>query len=161
MDIGVDGYSVFFFFSSRRRHTRLQGDWSSDVCSSDLWKVGFAALKHYWLFGAGFSNFPVAYNQYFLTVWNTFYTGWSRGPHNIILEAAVELGVVGLALLCLGWWYTFRALRHIPRGHRFYDLRIMIEGGIFGTFVNALFVHIMLQKFTWWMFAITVMAATV
>src|SRR5205807_7940472 len=27
---------VFFFFSSRRRHTRLQGDWSSDVCSSDL-----------------------------------------------------------------------------------------------------------------------------
>src|SRR2546426_5868703 len=28
--------SVVFFFSSRRRHTRLQGDWSSDVCSSDL-----------------------------------------------------------------------------------------------------------------------------
>src|ERR1039457_2124063 len=27
---------VPFFFSSRRRHTRLQGDWSSDVCSSDL-----------------------------------------------------------------------------------------------------------------------------
>src|SRR2546426_8252321 len=26
----------FFFFSSRRRHTRLQGDWSSDVCSSDV-----------------------------------------------------------------------------------------------------------------------------
>src|SRR2546426_3831255 len=28
--------ACFFFFSSRRRHTRLQGDWSSDVCSSDL-----------------------------------------------------------------------------------------------------------------------------
>src|SRR5688500_19785491 len=28
--------AVVFFFSSRRRHTRLQGDWSSDVCSSDL-----------------------------------------------------------------------------------------------------------------------------
>src|SRR6266850_7067562 len=27
---------IVFFFSSRRRHTRLQGDWSSDVCSSDL-----------------------------------------------------------------------------------------------------------------------------
>src|SRR5690348_397938 len=27
---------VFFFFSSRRRHTRWTGDWSSDVCSSDL-----------------------------------------------------------------------------------------------------------------------------
>src|SRR3989454_9456474 len=29
------GFRIFFF-SSRRRHTRLQGDWSSDVCSSDL-----------------------------------------------------------------------------------------------------------------------------
>src|SRR5690348_17758586 len=27
---------IFFFFSSRRRHTRWTGDWSSDVCSSDL-----------------------------------------------------------------------------------------------------------------------------
>src|SRR5580704_18580414 len=34
-----------FFFSSRRRHTRWTGDWSSDVCSSDLdvgVRVGFA-----------------------------------------------------------------------------------------------------------------------
>src|SRR2546427_11335048 len=28
--------SCFFFFSSRRRHTRFDCDWSSDVCSSDL-----------------------------------------------------------------------------------------------------------------------------
>src|SRR5260370_19220945 len=27
---------TFFFFSSRRRHTRFKCDWSSDVCSSDL-----------------------------------------------------------------------------------------------------------------------------
>src|SRR5256885_5680939 len=32
----TDVFGVLFFFSSRRRHTRLQGDWSSDVCSSDL-----------------------------------------------------------------------------------------------------------------------------
>src|SRR2546422_2783028 len=32
-----ESYSVrFFFFSSRRRHTRCSRDWSSDVCSSDL-----------------------------------------------------------------------------------------------------------------------------
>src|SRR5207248_4819440 len=29
-------FFAFFFFSSRRRHTRSYGDWSSDVCSSDL-----------------------------------------------------------------------------------------------------------------------------
>src|SRR5690606_40737689 len=27
---------IFFFFSSRRLHTRFSRDWSSDVCSSDL-----------------------------------------------------------------------------------------------------------------------------
>src|SRR2546430_6070350 len=30
------GFCVSFFFSSRRRHTRFDCDWSSDVCSSDL-----------------------------------------------------------------------------------------------------------------------------
>src|SRR5256885_16503938 len=45
-----------FFFSSRRRHTRLQGDWSSDVCSSDLTPFGglrrWMALRPAW--SAGF-----------------------------------------------------------------------------------------------------------
>src|SRR5690606_40816440 len=37
----------FFFFSSRRRHTRFSRDWSSDVCSSDL------AVEHGALAGVG------------------------------------------------------------------------------------------------------------
>src|SRR5579864_7798369 len=32
------GIPVSFFFSSRRRHPSLTCDWSSDVCSSDLWR---------------------------------------------------------------------------------------------------------------------------
>src|SRR5205807_7941385 len=35
------------FFSSRRRHTRLQGDWSSDVCSSDLAHTVSSFLRVY------------------------------------------------------------------------------------------------------------------
>src|SRR5207302_8098926 len=35
----------FFFFSSRRRHTRFSRDWSSDVCSSDLISSGDLAAK--------------------------------------------------------------------------------------------------------------------
>src|SRR5437762_7766023 len=36
-ELGLDRrVTVVFFFSSRRRHTRYIGDWSSDVCSSDL-----------------------------------------------------------------------------------------------------------------------------
>src|SRR2546421_7684769 len=37
------GYDGFFFFSSRRRHTRSDRDWSSDVCSSDLGSIASAA----------------------------------------------------------------------------------------------------------------------
>src|SRR5207249_7603692 len=37
----------FFFFSSRRRHTRSKRDWSSDVCSSDLFPcIHGAASTH-------------------------------------------------------------------------------------------------------------------
>src|SRR5438046_9001043 len=36
-----------FFFSSRRRHTRLVSDWSSDVCSSDL--AGVARTPSDWM----------------------------------------------------------------------------------------------------------------
>src|SRR6266446_5221494 len=39
-----------FFFSSRRRHTRLPGDWSSDVCSSDLTATGPSRAR-FWFGG--------------------------------------------------------------------------------------------------------------
>src|SRR5437762_14016201 len=34
-----------FFFSSRRRHTRYIGDWSSDVCSSDMLGAAYLAVE--------------------------------------------------------------------------------------------------------------------
>src|SRR5699024_11806833 len=36
----------FFFFSSRRRHTRSKRDWSSDVCSSDLYELFPSRFDH-------------------------------------------------------------------------------------------------------------------
>src|SRR5205085_12255498 len=36
---------IDFFFSSRRRHTRFDCDWSSDVCSSDLIKIPDVPLR--------------------------------------------------------------------------------------------------------------------
>src|SRR5256884_5473190 len=42
MDWRMGYMSRIFFFSSRRRHTRCSRDWSSDVCSSDL----FRAVSH-------------------------------------------------------------------------------------------------------------------
>ena len=38
---------LVFFFSSRRRHTRLVSDWSSDVCSSDLERTVGGSVKRF------------------------------------------------------------------------------------------------------------------
>src|SRR2546429_3578300 len=38
---------MFFFFSSRRRHTRCSRDWSSDVCSSDLRDQAIAQGRYF------------------------------------------------------------------------------------------------------------------
>src|SRR5260221_2015919 len=43
MNVSYESERDFFFFSSRRRHTRSLCDWSSDVCSSDL--EGHAVLR--------------------------------------------------------------------------------------------------------------------
>src|SRR5205814_2667399 len=39
----------FFFFSSRRRHTRCLSDWSSDVCSSDLVRLEVGLDLEIWI----------------------------------------------------------------------------------------------------------------
>src|SRR2546430_12703684 len=39
LDTSLRIVCICFFFSSRRRHTRFDCDWSSDVCSSDLLKI--------------------------------------------------------------------------------------------------------------------------
>jgi O-antigen ligase len=120
----------------------------------EIWKVGFAALKQYWLFGAGFDNFNYVFDHYFLSVWNSFNPQWHRAPHNIVLEAAVDLGIAGLAILLIAWWTTAKSFAHIGKDDPLYDYRIAIEAGILGSFVAGLFVGIMVEKWTWWEFAI-------
>src|SRR6266853_2975297 len=46
-------YCFFFCFSSRRRHTRFDCDWSSDVCSSDLVPVRELSELRLGVFGLG------------------------------------------------------------------------------------------------------------
>src|SRR5688500_20310704 len=53
-----------FFFSSRRRHTRLQGDWSSDVCSSDLVTMGIGMALHEQLLYDSRSGVPLNAGYY-------------------------------------------------------------------------------------------------
>src|SRR5690242_21780711 len=63
--------SMFFFFSSRRRHTRLTCDWSSDVCSSDLridLLLSHLHLDH--IVGLGFFA-PLFREDLTITIWRS------------------------------------------------------------------------------------------
>src|SRR5207253_7534427 len=50
----------FFFFSSRRRHTRWPRDWSSDVCSSDLY-FGPKVVLQNWRSASNAEMFPAGF----------------------------------------------------------------------------------------------------
>src|SRR5690606_38955643 len=53
----------YFFFSSRRRHTRFSRDWSSDVCSSDLIRdLGADYNQSYW--GKGLTTNSISTNLF-------------------------------------------------------------------------------------------------
>src|SRR5438876_6509644 len=68
-----------FFFSSRRRHTRWTGDWSSDVCSSDLKirKIREVVKKQVRgsAVNAGDAVLTQTKNEYFIYSDKGFYTG--------------------------------------------------------------------------------------
>src|SRR5207253_5995183 len=75
---------VFFFFSSRRRHTRWPRDWSSDVCSSDL---PVAAIGGLGLVGAVLLD-PSVYRRY----WRGLYGGTIALMILVILAAPLTRG---------------------------------------------------------------------
>src|SRR5438093_2524957 len=59
---------LVFFFSSRRRHTRLVSDWSSDVCSSDLRLVADGVFAQPTRMGAEISSTRAICEQRFTIV---------------------------------------------------------------------------------------------
>src|SRR6266568_6458513 len=80
--------SIFFFFSSRRRHTRWNCDWSSDVCSSDL----AAMLGH----------------------WRPLFLRWRRGGKMVATCGGAFFGIAPLvgAIGAGVWLLTFLVLRY-------------------------------------------------
>ena len=128
---------------------RFSADDPTGAGRTDIWKVGLESLRHFWAIGCGIGNFPVAFNQFYLTVPHHFYIGWSRPAHNMVLSAFVELGIVGVSLVLSAWWLQFRALSVIKRSDSDYWLRVGAEGATLGYFIAALFIDVLDVKETW------------
>ena len=114
-----------------------------------IWRIGLAAFKDHWLIGAGWGNFPVAFNGAYLKVYESVYTHWYRAPHNILLGIGVELGIIGLALLLLSWFGQFRMLSFISQDSPLYPMRTILEGALLALFASGLFLDIMIEKYVW------------
>src|SRR5690625_6799975 len=85
--------SYFFFFSSRRRHTRWPRDWSSDVCSSDLgWLYPLTQNEK------GRQAFdPYGWNKYRVEAIGPSIRIWINGVNtsNLLDDMTLE-GIIGL-----------------------------------------------------------------
>src|SRR5256885_2696845 len=82
----VDLFLFSFFFSSRRRHTRLQGDWSSDVCSSDL------SRSAEWMFTSSM-GILLLFSMAGVVVWIIHsLAGWLRAVGPVKLAGAILRG---------------------------------------------------------------------
>ncbi len=80
-------------------HRLEQAESSGGAGRIYIWQTGLAALKDYFLAGAGVGNFTVIYNDY--AAHAAEFVGLNRAPHNIFLQIAVESGIIGLVLF--GW----------------------------------------------------------
>lgn len=126
-----------------------------------IWQVGFAAFKHNWLFGAGYGNFPLAYDRFFFDVFQQKFAYWDRVAHDLPLSVGVELGVIGLILLAGAWYGQFRMLTNVSRDSDLFDLRIALEAAMIGLLVASLFLDIMAYKYTWLTFMLVALTYTV
>src|SRR3989449_8622107 len=101
----------FFFFSSRRRHTRCSRDWSSDVCSSDLTPVEASLKEAQKLQNTRRSLMESVrrVQSYGIEVMAGFIVGFDNDPEDVfdkqvefIQESAIPLAMVGLLLALPG-----------------------------------------------------------
>lgn len=124
---------------------------------ASIWAVGAVAFKQNWLVGAGYGNFPFAYDRAFIQTFQPFYANWHRASHNILLNSGVELGVIGLILLLFAWWGQFRLLKDVKPDDTRFPLKLALEGTLIGLFVCGMFADIMIEKYVWLAFMLVVL----
>jgi O-antigen ligase len=122
----------------------------------NIWSTGFEAFKHYWSFGAGLNNFPIAYDQ-FVDVYT--FQGFTRAPHNIYLGVVVELGLLGLVIVGYAI-YKHISLINISLLQRNPD-RVFMKACLFGSLISSLFLDTLWTKSFWSLWMLIVMHNTI
>ena len=113
---------------------------------TDIWAVGMEACRVYCLAGTGWGGFPTAYSleQSSVPEARVLERGTSFEPHNLLMLAAVEAGVLGLLLVLLGLGLALRGAVRLPPAMRGPPVAALL-----GTLVSSIFLSNLEFKFFW------------
>lgn len=123
-----------------------QGDASG---RKEIWATGLHGFREFWLAGSGFGTYPDVYDTYLLQTAQRTFQGVHRPSHSLIIEAAIEFGIVGTLAVGFALWATFRANAAIGRSHPFFRHRIEAEGMFVGVVWMALTIDVLWYKYFW------------
>ena len=121
----------------------------------DIWTVGMEILKHYPVAGAGFSNFPVVYNQYAGAAAHLYFKRDNNDAHNSYLAIAAEEGLIGLLLFGIAIKRQFSLVSKCrAQTVRNPVMFVACEAVFCGLLVASLFGNILWDKTFWlsWVF---------
>jgi hypothetical protein len=135
-----------------------QGDASG---RGEIWNVGIAAIKEYYLIGCGFGDFAYAYQENLNNAAQRTFAGYGRPAHNILIQTFTELGVAGVILLITAWWATLRQNSFIPRTSAYFMDRSAYEGATLGLFICALTIDLLWFKYLWLCLTLVAMLSNV
>lgn len=123
-----------------------QGDGSG---RSEIWATGLRGLREFWIAGSGFGTYPDVYDSYLLQAAQRTFAGVHRPSHSIIVEAAIEFGVLGSIALAVALWWSLRANARLPRSHPLFVHRLEAEGMFAGVVWMALTIDVLWYKYFW------------
>lgn len=151
--VAISAILLILMFASTIGQRFMQSDVGNADGRIEVWKVGIASLRQYWLTGAGIGNFGEAFSQYYLTTPH-MWLAWDRVAHSVLIQGLVEYGVIGFVLLMALWYVLFRDLAAVADEGVFGDICIALRAGVLGLFVAGFSLDLMAYKYTWLAFSL-------
>jgi putative inorganic carbon (hco3(-)) transporter len=127
---------------------------ASNELRLQIWRVGEKIFLKYPIFGVGAGQFSTAYGQIFLA---GRHAAWMN-PHNLLLQLACELGIVGLAAFVYFMWQIVKGIRFVLRKKRNrefalnYQLAIACSVMCMGVLILSLVGHTLYRPY-WYLLA--------
>jgi hypothetical protein len=113
-----------------------------------IWYIALNALQKYWPIGAGFNNFPLAFDEF--AYYYTSLDKTSAASHSLFIGLFLELGIIGFILLIIA---LVKHYKRIKVQSAYDPESVMLKASFFGLLMHSLFLDSFKIKTSWllWM----------